>query len=67
MQTTSQTPEMIIEVSAADLPLYCPTPNMSLWDGHPRVAIPVAQVGESRCPYCGTLYKFVGELPKGHH
>ena len=56
-----------IEVTATDLPLYCPMPNTSLWNAHPRVAIPVDKAGEARCPYCGTLYKFKGELPKGHH
>ncbi len=60
-------PETIIEVTAADLPLYCPMPSMTLWNGHPRVAIPAAKLSEARCPYCGTLYKFKGELPKGHH
>lgn len=56
-----------IQVTAADLPLYCPTPAMSLWNAHPRVVIPVDKLGEARCPYCGTLYKFKGALPKGHH
>lgn len=60
-------PETIIEVTAADLPLYCPMPNTTLWDSHPKVVVPVAKLGEARCPYCGTLYKFTGELPKGHH
>lgn len=56
-----------IEVTAADLPLCCPTPAMSLWDAHPQVAIPVEKLGEARCPYCSTLYKFSGEFPRGHH
>jgi uncharacterized Zn-finger protein len=56
-----------VEVTAADLPLHCPTPRMSLWNTHPRVFIPVEKLGEARCPYCGTLYKFKGELPAGHH
>lgn len=56
-----------VEVTAADLPLHCPTPSMKLWNAHPRVYIPVEKLGEARCPYCGTLYKFKGELPKGHH
>ncbi|MFZ1767332.1 MAG: zinc-finger domain-containing protein, partial [Candidatus Nitrotoga sp.] len=43
-----------IEVTATDLPLYCPMPNTSLWNAHPRVAIPVEKIGEARCPYCGT-------------
>lgn len=55
-----------IEVTAHDLPLACPTPDMSLWNSHPKVFLPL-DGGEARCPYCGTLYKFKGELPKGHH
>ena len=42
-------------------------PNTPLWNSHPKVVVPVAKLGEARCPYCGTLYKFKGELPKGHH
>lgn len=56
-----------VEVTAAALPLFCPTPAVSLWSGHPRVAIPVEKLGEATCPYCGTVYKFKGELPHGHH
>lgn len=56
-----------IEVTAADLPLFCPTPAVSLWSAHPRVAIPVEKTGRATCPYCSTVYRFKGELPKGHH
>ena len=56
-----------VEVSAEALPLFCPTPAVSLWSAHPRVAIPVEQLGEARCPYCGTLYKFKGDPSHGHH
>ena len=63
---TERVKQRILEVTAKDLPLYCPTPDMSLWDAHPRVYIPVDKLGEARCPYCSTLYKFKGELPKGH-
>jgi uncharacterized Zn-finger protein len=66
-QATKNDVTKAIEVTAADLPLYCPTPAMALWNAHPRVAIPVEKLGEARCPYCSTLYKFKGELPKGHH
>ena len=44
------------EVTAKDLPLHCPTPDMSRWDSHPRVFLPIQETGEARCPYCGTLY-----------
>ena len=55
------------EVTAAGLPLHCPTPAMPQWNSHPRVFLPIEQSGEALCPYCGTLYKLKGELPKGHH
>ena len=66
MQSNHNT-QRTVEVNASDLPLHCPTPDTSLWNTHPRVFIPVDKTGEARCPYCGTLYKFSGELPKGHH
>jgi uncharacterized Zn-finger protein len=66
MQTNHAT-QRIVEVTAADLPLHCPTPDMRLWNTHPRVFIPVEKTGEARCPYCGTLYQFKGALPAGHH
>lgn len=56
-----------IEVTASDLPLSCPMPNMNLWNAHPKVMIPIDHGGEARCPYCGTLYRFKGELPHAHH
>ena len=56
-----------IEVTAHDLPLTCPMPNMSLWNAHPRVMMPLNHGGEARCPYCATLYRFKGEPSKAHH
>ncbi len=64
---TEHTTQRFVEVTAEDLPLYCPTPDMALWNAHPKVVIPVQVEGEARCPYCGTLYKFKGELQSGHH
>ena len=43
-------------VSWADLPLECPMPDTSLWNGHPRIYLPIHETGEYRCTYCGTLY-----------
>jgi uncharacterized Zn-finger protein len=40
---------------------------MQAWSSHPRVFLPIEKTGEALCPYCGTLYKLKGELPKGHH
>ena len=43
-------------VTRDDLPLHCPTPEMSKWNSHPKVFIPVEDTGEARCPYCGAVY-----------
>lgn len=61
------TKQRYVAITAADLPAYCPMPNTPLWNSHPRVFIPVEKLGEARCPYCSTLYKFKGSLPAGHH
>ncbi len=55
-----------ITVTASDLPLHCPMPSMKLWDAHPRVFIDLAETGEAKCPYCGTVYKLTGPV-KSHH
>jgi uncharacterized Zn-finger protein len=45
------------DVTAADLPLSCPMPGMSLWNSHPKVYLPIAeQGGHAKCPYCGAEY-----------
>ena len=44
------------EITAKDLPLHCPMPNMSLWNSHPRVYLPIEDTGEAACPYCGAVY-----------
>jgi len=56
-----------VEVTAADLPLFCSARSIPQWSGHPRVFLPVEKTGEIVCPYCSTRYQFTGELPKGHH
>lgn len=58
--------ENLVEVTAADLPLHCPTPGMSLWNAHPRVYLPVEQSGEALCPYCGTRYRLKEPVRPGH-
>jgi uncharacterized Zn-finger protein len=64
---SENTPMPLVEVSATDLPVYCPNPQMARWSSHPRVFIDVTH-GEARCPYCGTRYKLRdGEVLKGHH
>lgn len=42
------------EVSRKDLPLHCPLAEMSLWNSHPRVYLPIEKTGRAKCPYCGT-------------
>lgn len=51
--------ERQVSVRRADLPLYCPTPDSSLWNSHPRVFIPLAESDEGTvvCPYCSTRYQ----------
>jgi uncharacterized Zn-finger protein len=44
------------EVEEADLPLSCPMPEMSLWNSHPRVYLPIEETGSAKCPYCGAEY-----------
>ena len=49
------------EVSRGDLPLSCPTPEMALWNSHPRVYLPIEKTGgEAQCPYCGAHYVLAG-------
>ncbi|MCK5668016.1 MAG: zinc-finger domain-containing protein [Gammaproteobacteria bacterium] len=44
------------EIGRAELPLHCPTPEMSLWNSHPRVYLPIEETGKAKCPYCGAAY-----------
>jgi uncharacterized Zn-finger protein len=44
------------EVTAADLPLSCPMPSMSLWNSHPRVYLPIEATGWAKCPYCSSEF-----------
>lgn len=44
------------QVSYKDLPLSCPLPDARLWDGHPRVYLPIAVTGRATCPYCEAEY-----------
>lgn len=47
------------EVHSTDLPLSCPMPNMTLWDGHPKVYLDIQTNGEVSCPYCGAHYVMI--------
>jgi uncharacterized Zn-finger protein len=57
----------IIEVTAKDIPLHCPTDEVALWSSHPRVFLDVAKMGKAACPYCGTTYILkAGEIVYHH-
>lgn len=43
-------------VRSEDLPLSCPTPEMHLWNSHPRVYLPIEKTGRAKCPYCGAQF-----------
>lgn len=58
--------ERQIEITAADLPLHCPTPSQLLWNAHPRVFLPIGDSGEALCPYCGTRYILKGGRNPSH-
>jgi uncharacterized Zn-finger protein len=65
-------PKAVVEVTAKDLQgpgvVFCPSPRMPLWSGHPRVFIDVATTGEGKCPYCGTVYRLkAGEVVAPAH
>jgi uncharacterized Zn-finger protein len=66
MSLPSELDQKFVSVTAADLPLHCPLPSQKLWNTHPRVFLPIEATRESRCPYCGTLYRLSGDLPAGH-
>ena len=59
-KSRSANKERMIEISAVDLPLHCPTTTQLLWNAHPRVFLPIEETGEALCPYCGTKYVLKG-------
>ncbi len=70
----AMTEETIVELSARDLlrggGVYCPNPtaDMQLWNTHPRIYLEIARTGETKCPYCGTVYRLkAGEVVPGGH
>lgn len=48
--------KQVYYVTWEDLPLSCPTPQMSVWDSHPRIYLPLQVSGKEQCPYCGSTY-----------
>ncbi|MDD2834390.1 MAG: zinc-finger domain-containing protein [Methylotenera sp.] len=68
MSYTTETPNALIEITAKELPLHCPTEQVALWSSHPRVFLDVVKTGSVACPYCGTKYKLKdGEVLNHHH
>ena len=70
MSAVSPSAAAVVEVSAKDLQgpgvVFCPNPKMTLWSNHPRVFIDLAQEGEGKCPYCGTVYRLKAGEKLGH-
>ena len=56
--------QKFIEVSAKDLPLHCPMPDMRKWNAHPRVYLPIEDTGQAQCPYCSTRYTLKDKVVK---
>lgn len=55
-ELTEPNAENRYRITRTDLPLSCPMPDMSLWNSHPRVYLPIESGGEAKCPYCGVVY-----------
>ena len=66
MSLPSELDRKVVEITPGELPLHCPLPTQKLWNTHPRVYLPIEKTREARCPYCGTLYKLIGDGPRGH-
>ena len=55
--------QKVYQVVQSDLPIHCPTDEMSLWSAHPRVFLPLnKEHPEIHCPYCGTKFVLKDEL-----
>ncbi|HEX4023820.1 MAG TPA: zinc-finger domain-containing protein [Steroidobacteraceae bacterium] len=50
-------------VRPSDLPLSCPMPDMTLWNSHPRVYLPIEPSGFAKCPYCSAEYTLQRQAP----
>ncbi|PJD92536.1 MAG: hypothetical protein CK424_05390 [Legionella sp.] len=48
--------QKIYHIHAQDLPLSCPTNDMTTWNAHPKVYLPIEKTGKETCPYCGTQF-----------
>ncbi|MEM7027748.1 MAG: zinc-finger domain-containing protein [Pseudomonadota bacterium] len=50
---TNTSEQTVFYIQPDQLPLHCPLPEMSLWNQHPRVFLPIEDSGSEKCPYCG--------------
>ncbi len=48
-----------VQIKASELPAYCPTEEMGLWNTHPRVYISLEDEKQGSCPYCGTQFELI--------
>jgi uncharacterized Zn-finger protein len=55
--------ELHYDITYADLPLSCPSRNVRVWDAHPRVYLPIEELGKVVCPYCGAQYVLKDFVP----
>ncbi len=46
----------VVTLTPKELPLSCPPLDKRVWDAHPRIYLPIADLGQVLCPYCGTEY-----------
>ena len=60
-QSKAASQQESVELKTSELPAYCPTEKMGLWNSHPRVYIPLEEKKEANCPYCGTHFKLIEE------
>jgi uncharacterized Zn-finger protein len=56
MAAVSTSDESVFHIKKDQLPLHCPLPEMSLWNQHPRVYIPIEDSGKGKCPYCSSEF-----------
>ena len=54
-------PNQTVQIKASELPAYCPTEQMGLWNSHPRVYIPLEENRQANCPYCGTHFELTDD------
>jgi len=51
--------DTVIDVARTQLPLTCPSPDMVVWNQHPKVVLPIEANGTAKCPYCGAQYRLM--------